>query len=234
MKLKGFAYLGCLFCLLFATISGLAQAGHDNHNHSASASSSQKFLGKGDGVTTCAVTGEDLADKSIHGEFFGRTVYFCCAGCLAKAQKNPELYVKATAAEQSKAAQEASGFLGKGDGIETCPVTGEPVNKTMKGEVNGRTFYVCCEGCIDTVKKNPDLYLKPEKKATSHEDHSTAAKPAPGAFLGKGDGVTTCPVTGEPISNTVKAEIAGRTVYACCAGCLTTIAKNPELYLKKN
>lgn len=227
-----FVCFSLFFVLAFTASAGLAQASHQHEAHSAS--STEKFLGKGDGVTTCAVTGEDLADKSIHGEFFGRTVYFCCAGCLAKAQKNPELYVKPTAEAQAMAAKASAApqFLGKGDGIETCPVTGEPVNKKLKAEVNGRTFYVCCEGCIDTVKKNPELYLKPEKNE-GHEGHGAAAGAASG-FLGKGDGVTTCPVTGEPISKDVKVEIAGRTVYACCAGCLATIAKNPDLYLKKN
>jgi len=52
-------------------------------------------------------------------------------------------------------------------------VTGEPVNKNLKYEVNGRAFYVCCEGCADAVKKNPDLYLKPvegekKEKETRH------------------------------------------------------------------
>jgi YHS domain-containing protein len=54
-----------------------------------------------------------------------------------------------------------TGFLGKGDGITTCPVTGEPVNKEIKFGFYGRTVYFCCEGCRDTVKKNPELYLKP-------------------------------------------------------------------------
>lgn len=53
------------------------------------------------------------------------------------------------------------GFLGKGDGIETCPVTGEPVNKEIKWGFYGRTVYFCCENCRETVKKNPELYLKP-------------------------------------------------------------------------
>src|SRR6516225_4432157 len=52
-------------------------------------------------------------------------------------------------------------FLGKGDGVATCPVTGEAVNKNLKYEVNGRVFYVCCEACADVVKKNPELFLKP-------------------------------------------------------------------------
>jgi YHS domain-containing protein len=54
-----------------------------------------------------------------------------------------------------------TGFLGKGDGVETCPVTGEPVNKNIKWGFFGRTVYFCCENCRDTVKKNPELYLKP-------------------------------------------------------------------------
>ncbi len=234
MKIKNcLVYVSCLVALLLATAAtGMAQTSHQHENQPA-ASDARKFLGKGDGVTTCAVTGEELADKSIHGEFYGRTVYFCCGGCLAKAQQNAALYVKPTAVEQAKAATAGSQFLGKGDGIETCPVTGEAVNKSLKGEVNGRTFYVCCAGCIETVEENPELYLKPEKASDKHGDHG-AASGTPSGFLGKGDGVTTCPVTGEPISKDVKAQIGGRTVYACCAGCLATISKNPDLYLKKN
>lgn len=59
------------------------------------------------------------------------------------------------------AAAKPIGFLGKGDGITTCPVTGEPVNKEIKFGFYGRTVYFCCENCLETVKKNPELYLKP-------------------------------------------------------------------------
>lgn len=201
-----------------------------------------KFMGQGDGITTCPVTGEELANKDIKADFYGRTVYFCCAGCLAKAQKTPAAYLKQTEAAQLAAVKnlpkakghghgehnehaEHSGaevkFLGKGDGVETCPVTGEPVNKNLKGEALGRTFYVCCEGCMETVKKTPAAYLKPiaaEKKVT--------------AFLGKGDGIETCPVTGEPIDKNIKGEANGQTFYVCCAGCLDTVKANPAAYLK--
>src|SRR5262249_28920483 len=33
------------------------------------------------------------------------------------------------------------GFRGKGDGVRTCPVTGEPINKSMKAQIKGRTVY---------------------------------------------------------------------------------------------
>jgi YHS domain-containing protein len=52
-------------------------------------------------------------------------------------------------------------FMGKGDGVKTCPVTGEPVDKNVKAEINGRTVYFCCPACLDEVKKNPARYLKP-------------------------------------------------------------------------
>ena len=155
-----------------------------------------KFLAKGDGIESCPVSGDKLENKTHKAMFFGREVYFCCDDCVATAKKNPELYVKKTAAEQIKAVQgltakvvepqrgikllgvqgvpakpeehhhaaPATGivakFLGKGDGIESCPVTGEPIDKNIKAEINGKTVYACCAGCLEKVKKNPELYLK--------------------------------------------------------------------------
>lgn len=58
------------------------------------------------------------------------------------------------------------------------------------------------------------------------------AKVVPAAFLGKGDGVTTCPVTGEPVDRNIKAEINGRTVYFCCASCKGIVQNKPTQYLK--
>jgi len=52
-------------------------------------------------------------------------------------------------------------FLGKGDGLTTCPVTGAPVDKSIKAEILGRTVYFCCQACRDAAQKNPELYLKP-------------------------------------------------------------------------
>jgi YHS domain-containing protein len=203
-----------------------------------------KFMGKGDGITTCPVTGEEFSSKDIHADHYGRTVYFCCAGCMAKAQKNPAMYIKKTeeaqkaavagmarsaghghgdhAAMNHGAAQDkgaATKYIGKGDGVETCPVTGEPINKSLKGEAMGREFYVCCEGCMDTVKKNPAAYLKPIAKKET-------------AFLGKGDGVETCPVTGEPVDKKLTAEADGHKFAVCCAGCIDTVKANPAVYLK--
>ena len=209
------------------------------------------FEGKGDGVETCPVTGEPITNKDTKATMFGRTVYFCCADCLASAKKNPAMYVKKTHKEQLVAikgakpvehgdhhaaakpaahgdhhatAQDKSGsgetkFLGKGDGITTCPVMGEAVDKSKKYEVDGHEFYVCCSDCVETIKKNPAAYLKNYKAKV--------------AFMGKGDGMETCPVTGEPVNKNLKHEADGQTFYVCCDGCADTVKKNPAAYLKK-
>ncbi|HEY6402307.1 MAG TPA: hypothetical protein VI479_12910 [Blastocatellia bacterium] len=200
-----------LFALIAVAALSLQTFAHDKKAHDkgkapAAKTVKSEFLGKGDGVKTCPVSGEEITSKDFKGRFFSRTVHFCCAACLAEAKKSPASYIKRTQAAQIAATKnlpkveghhgdhhgdhqaqdpkegekqdpkegEKQGskdgekkFLGKGDGIETCPVMGSPVNKETKHEVNGRVFYVCCPGCAELVKKDPDLYLKPiegEKK----------------------------------------------------------------------
>jgi YHS domain-containing protein len=203
--LRSFAPIS--FALIVVAALSLQVFAHDKKAHDKGKTQAPKtvkseFLGKGDGLETCPVTGEDITTKDIKGRFFNRTVYFCCAACLAEAKKSPAAYLKRTQAAQIAATKnlpKSEGhhgdhqaqnpkegekqdskdgekqdskdgekkFLGKGDGVETCPVMGSPVNKDVKYEVNGRVFYVCCPGCAQVVKENPDLYLKPvegEKK----------------------------------------------------------------------
>lgn len=64
---------------------------------------SSLFQGRGDGLTTCPVTGEKIVNKKFKAEMLGRTVFFCCHGCLKAAKQNPEKFVKATVAEQQSA-----------------------------------------------------------------------------------------------------------------------------------
>ena len=44
---------------------------------------------------------------------------------------------------------------------ETCPVMkGEKINKKLFVDYEGKRIYVCCGGCIRTVKKDPAKYVK--------------------------------------------------------------------------
>ena len=40
--------------------------------------------------TTCPVSGEALADKSVYSDFEGRRVYFCCKKCRGTFADNPQ------------------------------------------------------------------------------------------------------------------------------------------------
>lgn len=61
------------------------------------------YEGRGDGETTCPVTGEKIRSKTYHTQYAGRKVYFCCKGCYQRAKHNPERYLKTTMAEQKVA-----------------------------------------------------------------------------------------------------------------------------------
>ncbi len=42
-----------------------------------------------------------------------------------------------------------------------CPVmSGNPINKDLFVDAEGKRIYVCCKGCIGTIKKNPAKYIK--------------------------------------------------------------------------
>ncbi len=44
--------------------------------------------------TTCPVSGEALADKSVYSDYEGRRVYFCCKTCQRKFADKPQEYLK--------------------------------------------------------------------------------------------------------------------------------------------
>jgi hypothetical protein len=65
--------------------------------------SSSLFQGRGDGLTTCPVTGEKITNNKFKADILGRMVLFCCHGCLKTAKQNLGKFVKATVAEQQSA-----------------------------------------------------------------------------------------------------------------------------------
>ena len=42
----------------------------------------------------------------------------------------------------------------------TCPVQGDPIDKSLFVDYKGKRIYVCCSGCIDALKKDPEKYIK--------------------------------------------------------------------------
>ena len=98
---------------------------------------------------------------------------------------------------------------------KTCPVMGGKINKAMYADVKGKRVYVCCAGCIPKVKKEPAKYIK--------------------VLTDKGEGVaqlqTKCPVMGGDIDKAMYADVKGKRVYVCCAGCIAKIKADPDKYI---
>jgi YHS domain-containing protein len=85
-----------------------------------------------------------------------------------------------------------------------CPVMGGKIDKRLFVDYEGKRLYVCCNGCIGAVKKDPAKWFK------KVEDE--------GITLDKAQ--VNCPVTGGPIDKKIFADYEGKRVYFCCAGCV--------------
>ena len=46
----------------------------------------------------------------------------------------------------------------------TSPVMGGEINKSLYVDYQGKRIYVCCEGCLGKLKKNPEKYIKKLEK----------------------------------------------------------------------
>ncbi len=98
---------------------------------------------------------------------------------------------------------------------KTCPVMGGKINKALYVDYEGQRIYVCCAGCIPKIKKDPAKYIK--------------------ILTYKGEGVaklqTKCPVMGGSVNKKQYADVKGKRIYVCCAGCIAKIKADPDKYI---
>jgi YHS domain-containing protein len=60
----------------------------------------------------------------------------------------------------------------------TCPVMGGAIDKNLYFDYKGKRIYVCCEGCLAKLRKNPEKYLKKlEKMGQAAEKIETGGAP---------------------------------------------------------
>ena len=112
----------------------------------------------------------------------------------------------------------------------TCPIMGNPVNKDLYVEYKGKRIYVCCEGCIDAVKNDPEAAIKKIESSGESVEVIAAAQPAenpPNLAL-----QTTCPVMkGNPINRNLYVDYQGKRIYVCCSDCLAKVKAAPGKYI---
>jgi len=58
----------------------------------------------------------------------------------------------------------------------TCPVMGGKVDKNLFVDVKGYRIYVCCKGCVGTIKADPDKYLAKIKAKGETPENTPVAK----------------------------------------------------------
>jgi hypothetical protein len=65
----------------------------------------------------------------------------------------------ATAGEQSTVVTKDTTRKSEVKAQTTCPVMGGKINKKLFVDVKGYRIYVCCNGCVETIKADPDKYI---------------------------------------------------------------------------
>jgi YHS domain-containing protein len=82
------------------------------------------------------------------------------AGCQKQkpaAQTQTQAIEKMSMEEHASMRQNAGKAVAKEQ--TTCPVMGNPINKNIFVEYQGKKVYFCCNGCPDIFKADPEKYL---------------------------------------------------------------------------
>ena len=117
------------------------------------AAAKAKAAAKVKAQTKCPVMGGKI-NKNLYVDQAGKRIYVCCKGCIAPIQKD--------FAKHAKKVEAAGETLAKVQ--TTCPVMGGKINKKQYVDVKGKRIYVCCPGCIGTIKADPDKYIQKLEK----------------------------------------------------------------------
>ncbi len=163
---------------LLAISTALAQDGGNEHPTDAGKRepASQEKKTEIKLQTTCPVTGGAI-DKNLYVDHDGKRVYLCCKGCEAPVKKDPAQYIKALEDKGVTVAMLQS----------ECPVMGGAIDKALYVDHDGKRIYVCCQGCIAAVTKDPSKYITSmEKAGVALDPAGTVAKQAEPEKAAKG------------------------------------------------
>lgn len=103
----------------------------------------------------CIVSGQKLGTmgEGTKIEYKGREIKFCCPACKPKFDANPDEYLQKIDDEIIK--QQKPKYP-----LDTCPVTGEKLDKDAVDYVShNRLVRFCCKACIAAFDKDPQKYL---------------------------------------------------------------------------
>jgi YHS domain-containing protein len=117
-----------------------------------------------------------------------------------------------------------------------CPVTDEALGsmgEPIVVRLGERTIYVCCQACVNAVKRNPQRYLlkvDAELHTLQYPDRTPRQTTTPWG------GQKACPITGEALGEMcepIPMELGGRTIFVCCEPCVDVARRSPAKYLRR-
>ena len=195
----------------------------------------------------CGMTIEP-AKAAGHFDYEGTTYHFCSVHCLERFRAAPDQYVK-------KASVAAAGMPGAGRrslpmmqtmpdqytvaGGERDPVCGmrvQPATAAASHLYADKTYYFCCQGCLETFLTDPARYLPAASMASpeaprqfeGNELPMLAASPPGEAAVGVIDPV--CGMTVDIASAKYMSEYQEQLYYFCAPGCKLSFDRTPEKY----
>jgi YHS domain-containing protein len=195
--------------LLIATACamGLAvmpvRAQHEGHGHGADKPRHAEEMPAKVALPKCPVTGEAV-NLAVRVATDAGPVFFCCKDCIPRYQANPAVYADKVTAQRKALADRAKVQV-------TCPVSGDPADRKVSVESDGKKVYFCCPGCINKYRADPGKFAAALANGYTYQ--------------------TTCPVMGEPIDPKAFTTTAdGERIYFCCDQCDAKFFANPAKY----
>ncbi|MCS6318004.1 MAG: HAD-IC family P-type ATPase, partial [Nitrospira sp.] len=196
----------------------------------------------------CGMT-VDPATAAGHFDHDGRTYYFCSVHCLDRFRAAPDQYGKhapvaaaagAGLARRSLPMMQAMSDQPPDVGGERDPVCGmtvQPATAAGSHMHAGKTYYFCCQGCLEKFRVDPARYVSSATVTASTVPRQFGGKSLP--MLGSspsGDAVTgvidpVCGMTVDPATAAGSFDYQGTRYFFCCQGCLTKFRADPQRYL---
>lgn len=158
---------------------------------------------KGPALPNCPVMGEPL-DFTISTKTDAGPVFFCCAGCVKKFNKDAGKYAEKVAVQRKALKDRAKVQV-------ACPVSGEAVDGKTTLKHDGQTVGFCCPKCKGKFQADPANYASGLANSYTYQ--------------------TKCPVMNGKIDPTSFSVLpTGQKIYYCCDGCGGKLVKSPAKY----
>ena len=139
--------------------------------------------------------------------FAGETYFFCSEHCHRRFVENPGRYVHPPHEDEAEGKHAAHGETASAKD-PVCGMTVDPESAKHRWDHQGKTYYFCCNGCLEKFKKDPAGYLSGgEKPAAPAPAGATYTCPMHPEIVQDGPG--DCPECGmalEPVTVTVEGE----------------------------